>query len=141
MRTLVTILSILGTFVAPIQALVLLVVAFVALDTITGIYAVVKVKGRKHFRSGHLFNIVPKTLMYSSTILLSFMVDKFIFGGTLFGIKMLLAKVSSALWVYVESKSIDENSQKLGNRPVWDILKELMGKAKSAKKDINDLCQ
>ncbi len=139
MKTLITILSIFATFVAPIQALVLLVIAFVGLDTITGIYAVIKIKGRMHFRSGHLFNIVPKTLMYSSTILLTFMIDTFIFGGTLFGIKILLAKIASALWIYVESKSIDENSQKLGNRPIWDVMKEFIGKAKSAKKDINEI--
>jgi hypothetical protein len=140
MKTLISFLVIFLSFITPIKPLVLLVVGMVILDTITGVYAVLKLKGRKSFRSGVLFNIVPKTLLYSATILLSFFIDTFIFGSLLFGIQHLLSKSCSLLWVYVEVKSIDENSQKLGNRPFFDIVKEFFRKMKNIKKDINDVC-
>ncbi len=139
MKGLFGLLSIICTFLMPIKALVLMVMLFTLLDTITGIYAAIRIGGRKEFRSGKLWNLVPKVFMYSVTILLSFLVDSFVLGGTTLGIKFLISKACSVLWTYVEVKSIDENSQKLGNRPFLDVVKELLRKAASLKKDINKI--
>jgi hypothetical protein len=38
-------------------------------------------------------------------------------------------------------KSIDETSQKLGNRPFVFVLKDIIEKAKSFKKDINEITE
>lgn len=140
MKLLLTFLTTIGTFLLPIKMLVVLVVCMVLLDTSTGIYATIKVFGRKSFRSGILFNIVPKTLLYTSTIVLSFIVDKFILGGSLMGIQFLLSKACAVLWTYIEVKSVDENLQKLGHKPLIDTIKEFFAKLKMFKKDINEIC-
>jgi len=140
MKLLGTFLTTLITFLLPIKALVLLVIGMVLLDTITGVYVTIKTFGRKSFRSGFLFNIVPKTFLYTSTIVLSFMVDKFILGGSLMGISLLLSKACSVLWTYIEIKSIDENLQKLGHKPLLETVKEFFVKLKLIKKDINEIC-
>jgi len=139
MKLILTLLTTIFTFLLPIKALILSVILFVLLDTIIGVYAVIKIHGWKSFRSGKLFNIAPKTFLYCSTIVLSFLVDKFILGGSLMGIQYLLSKGISVLWIYIEVKSIDENSQKLGNRPFVDLIKELFIKLKGVKKDINEI--
>lgn len=137
MKTIITLLTIVGSFFTPIKALILLTILFVVADTIFGIYATVKLHGKDSFRSGKLFNIVIKTFFYSSTIVLSFLIDKFIFNGSINGISFLLSKAATLFWIYIESKSLDETSIKLGNRSVWVIAKEAILKYQSLKKDIN----
>lgn len=139
MKILTYLLTTIFTFLLPIKALILMVIGFVILDTLMGVYVTIKKEGRKSFRSGKLWNIVPKTFLYSSTIILSFLVDKFVLGGSLMGISYLLSKSISVLWTYIEIKSIDENSQKLGNRPFLDLVKELFIKLKMIKNDINQI--
>jgi hypothetical protein len=41
--------------------------------------------------------------------------------------------------LYIEIKSIDETSQKLGNKSFYFIIKSIISKAKDLKKDINEL--
>jgi len=133
-----TLLTIIISFLAPIQGLLLLMIAFVFFDTITGIYASVKLKGQESFRSGILFNIVPKIFMYLSTIILAYGVDILII-NEIFGMKYILAKILSIIFIYTEIKSIDENSMKLGNRSFWTVLKEIITRLRYLKKDINGL--
>lgn len=133
-----TLLTIIISFLAPIQGLLLLMIAFVLVDTITGIYTSVKLKGKESFRSGILFNIVPKIFMYLSTIILAYGVDVLII-NEIFGMKYILAKILSIIFIYTEIKSIDENSMKLGNRSFWTVLKEIIRRLTNIKKDINKL--
>ena len=77
--------------------------------------------------------------MYMSCILMSFLVDKYLLEGETYEIKLLMTKLVTALFVYIEAKSIDETSQKLGNKPFIDIIKSLFEKLKGLKKDLNEL--
>jgi hypothetical protein len=43
------------------------------------------------------------------------------------------------IWVYTELKSIDENSQKLGNKPFLDNARDVFKIIKNFKKDINNI--
>lgn len=70
---------------------------------------------------------------------MAFLIDTHICEGSLFSIPNIISKTLTFVWVYIEIKSIDETSVKLGNRSFWVILKELIGKTKDLKKDINDL--
>lgn len=133
-----TLLTIIISFLAPIQGLLLLMMGFVLFDTITGVYTSVKLKGKESFRSGILFNIVPKLFMYLSTIILAYGVDLLII-NEIFGMKYILAKILSIIFIYTEIKSIDENSMKLGNRSFWTVLKEIIRRLTNIKKDINKL--
>jgi hypothetical protein len=57
----------------------------------------------------------------------------------MFGIELLFSKVIAILWIYIEVKSIDETSIKLGNKPLLTIIKEMINVFKSLKKDIGSL--
>ena len=127
------------TFLTPIKGLILLIMLFVAFDTVIGIYASIK-SGYK-FRSSRLFNLAVKTFFYAGSIVLAFLIDKSVLIGPTFGIQFLSAKIATMIWVYIEVKSIDEKSQMLGNRPIWVILKEFVKKAKSLKDDIKNIVQ
>ena len=74
-----------------------------------------------------------------STILLAFLIDSHILEGKIFDVTNGISKTITFVWLYIEVKSIDETSQKLGNKPLWLILKELISKTKDLKKDINDI--
>jgi len=68
------------------------------------------------------------------------MIDKHIFEGSILGIKLLLTKIATLLWCYIEIKSLDETSMKFfGNKSVWVLLKELFAKGKEIKKDLGDI--
>lgn len=114
-------------------------ILFIVSDTIFGIYASIQLKGVEAFKSHKLFNVVIKSFFYLTTIILAFLVDKFILAGSIFGIAFLLSKTITAFWIYIEIKSIDENSMKLGNKSFWVLLKEMIGKLKGIKKDLNEL--
>jgi hypothetical protein len=123
----------------PIQGLLVLTFLMLLIDTIYAVYCVVKIKGLKSFKSALLRKgISAKVFLYMGSIIIMFSIDTMIFGGVLFGIKMLLAKSISMIWVYTELKSIDENSQTSGNRPFLSIAKEALGFFKAMKKEVED---
>ena len=124
------------TFVAPIKGMVLLVIMAISIDTIFGIYNAIRVK---QYQSDKLFNVVVKTFFYSFSILFAFIVSKEIFEGELFGINYFSVKLVTAFWIYIEMKSIDETSQKLGNKPFVEVIRSLVKRAKEFKKDLNEL--
>lgn len=124
------------TFLAPIKGMVLLVIMAISIDTIFGIYYAIK---NKDYQSDKLFNVVVKTFFYSFSVLFAFIVSKVIFDSELFGIKYLSVKLVTAFWIYIEMKSIDETSQKLGNKSFVEVIRSLMKRAKEFKKDLNEL--
>lgn len=127
------------TVLTPIHGMVMLIFLFVLLDTITGIYVVVKKEGWTKFNSHKLFNIVPKLFLYTITIIMSFAIDEIIFKNGIMDIKDVFAKTITMVWIYIEVKSINENSQKLGNKSFWLIIKDILFKIKDIKKNINDI--
>lgn len=139
MKTLSLFLLSILTLLTPVKMLILIITLFVSIDTIYGLYFTIKKMGLKSFKSNYLFNIVIKTFFYAGSIVVLFLIDKFIFGGSLFGIEFLLSKAVTILWCYIETKSIDETSMKMGNRSIWVIAKEAIGKYKDIKKDITGL--
>jgi hypothetical protein len=129
------------TVIAPAKAFVVTISLFVLADTALAIYWTVSTKGWQSFKSSKLFNIVVKSFFYMSAILLAFLVDTFIFEGSLLGIKLLLTKGITLMFCWIELKSIDETSMKLGNKSIWVHFKELIGKSKDIKKDLNDVIE
>ena len=126
-------------FLTPIKGLICLISFAVGFDTVFAIYVAIKQKGIGAFRSTKLFNIVVKTFFYMSTILFAYLIDTYIFDKKLFDIPLLVSKIITFVWLYIEIKSIDETSMKLGNRSLWVIFKDLISKAKDLKKDINEI--
>jgi hypothetical protein len=111
----------------------------VMFDTAFGIYVSVKLNGLKSFKSHKFFNVVVKLFFYLSSIIMTFLLNKYILGISIFGIDYLLAKTVTSLWCYIEIKSLDESSMKLGNKSFWVLLKEMISKGKELKKDLNEL--
>lgn len=141
MKTISYLLSLLAIFLTPTTGLIITMIVFIMADTLFGIYASIKMDGMKSFKSTKLFNVVIKTFFYCSTIIMAFTLDKYIFDGSVAGIAFLLSKLMTGLWVYIEIKSIDETSMKIGNRSFWVILREMVNKLKSLKKDLNEVGQ
>jgi hypothetical protein len=127
------------TVLAPIKAFIIIISLFVVADTTLAIYTTIKLNGMVSFRSNKLFNVVIKTVFYMGGILLAFLLDTFIFGGVIMGISLLLAKGVTLLFSYIELKSLDETSMKLGNKSFWILLKELFAKGKELKADLGDI--
>ena len=139
-KTLTAIITTFFIFITPILGLLALISFAVGFDTIFAIYVSIKQKGISSYKSTKLFNIVVvKTFFYMGSIIFAFMIDKYMLDGKIFDITYLISKVLTFVWLYIEVKSIDETSMKLGNRSLWVIVKEIIKKGKDLKKDINEI--
>jgi hypothetical protein len=128
------------SFLSPIYGIIFLLSLAVMTDTVFAIYATIKLNGIKSFQSNKLFNLAIKTFFYMGSLLLAFTIDTFIVSSnTMFGIELLFSKVIAILWIYIEVKSIDETSIKLGNKPLLTIIKEMINVFKSLKKDMGNI--
>ncbi|WP_290838472.1 phage holin family protein [Flavobacterium sp.] len=133
--------GIVTAFLAPIKGLIILMVLFVTLDTFAGIFVMFRKEGWTGFRSHKLFNLVIKSFFYLMTIIMAYFADVHLLNGSFMDIKLFLSKSICVVWCYVEMKSIDEKSQKLGNKSIWTIIQELIGKLKGIKKDLNEITE
>ena len=135
-----TFLLTIATFLTPIKGLLISTGMAVILDTRFAIYTTIKLNGWASYQSTKLFNIVVKTFFYLGSIVLAYFIDTHIIEkNTLFGINLLMSKSVTIFWLYIELKSIDETSQKLGNKPFLDIINGIVKWLKSLKKDINEI--
>lgn len=133
--TLISLLAVL----APIKAFIIIISLFVIADTILALYMTITLNGIKSFRSNKLFNLVIKSFFYMGAIVLAFVIDTFIFDGSILSVKLLITKAITLMFCYIELKSIDETSMKLGNKSIWVHLKDLFNKGKELKKDLGDI--
>lgn len=133
-----TLLSIL-TFLSPVTGLIIIMIGFILLDTAAGIYVSVKLGGWKSFQSDKLFNLSVKSFFYCFSIILTYLIDMFIFGGKLQGVDFLLSKLMTVAWVFIEIKSLDEKSIKIGNKPFIVIIRNFIKYIKEFKKNINEI--
>jgi hypothetical protein len=128
------------SFLSPIYGIISLLSMAVIADTIFAIYATIKTNGINSFQSNKLFNLAIKTFFYMGSLLLAFTIDTVIVSSnTMFGIDLLFSKAVAVLWIYIEVKSIDETSIKLGNKPLLTLIKEIIGVFTRLKKDMTGL--
>ncbi|RAK21611.1 holin family protein [Flavobacterium aquaticum] len=128
------------TFLSPIKGFLIIISLAVGFDTLFAIYTTIKLNGWKSYQSTKLFNIVVKTFFYMGTIVFAYLIDYFMIEKNLiWGIPNLITKITTMLWIYIEMKSWDETSQKLGNPPFLTIVNNIIKKAKTFKKDLNEL--
>lgn len=142
MKTIITLFGTIGTFLIPIKGLIILLICFITFDTLMAIYVSIKMKGWKSFRSALLRKgMTSKVFLYLGTVVIAFLADQFIMGGSTFGIQHLLSKGLTSVWAYAEIKSCDENSMKLGNRSFFVILKEFFQKMTGYKEEIKKIIE
>lgn len=131
--------GIIGTFLAPISGIIYTLLFFTLMDTMFGIYRVVKMEGVKGLKSTKLFNVVVKLFFYLGATIGMFFIDKFILNDTkIMNIEFILTKAMAVSFIYIEVKSMDETSVKLGNRSIWVVFSEMIRKFKKIKKDIKN---
>jgi hypothetical protein len=131
--------GIIGTFLAPISGIIYTLLFFTLLDTVFGIYRVIRMEGIKGLKSTKLFNVVVKLFFYLGATIGMFFIDKFILNGTkIMNIEFILTKAMAVSFIYIEVKSMDETSVKLGNRSIWIVFAEMIRKFKQIKKDIKN---
>ena len=130
------------SFLVPIQSILLLLIGFVTIDTIMAIYVSVKTRGWNSFRSALLRKgMTAKVFLYLGTVILAYGIDLTMFGGTLFGIKLLLSKGLAGVWISAEVKSLDENSMKLGNRSFYTLVKDFFKRITGFKDEIKKITE
>ena len=138
MKTLSALTIAITLFLMPISGLLFTMLAFVVLDTIIVIYVSVKLKGWSSFKSTKFFNLVVKSFFYLASIIMAYFLDKYMLEGSFMGVKLVLSKAMTAVWIFNEINSCDENSMKLGNKSVWVLSRNLITKLKTLKKDLNE---
>jgi hypothetical protein len=127
-------------FFAPIQGLLIAVGIGIILDTFTGIFKSIKLNGWVSVRSRKLSNIISKMLLYEVTIILLYVIDKFLLNEFVlqhFTIKFMFTKLVAILLIFIELVSIKENIESALKIDIWKMLKNLLNRAKEVKEDID----
>jgi Bacteriophage holin family len=129
-------------FFAPIQGLLIAVAFGILLDTFTGIFKSVKLNGWCSIRSRRLSHIISKMLLYQTTILLLYVIDKFLLNEFVklhFTIDFMFTKLVAILLIFIELVSIKENVEEALKIDIWKMLKNLLNRAKEVKDDIDEI--
>lgn len=127
-------------FFTPITGLVITVGLIVLLDTFTGIFRSVKLRGWSSIRSRILSNIISKMLLYEICIVLLFPIDKFLLNDlllNLISVQYFATKLVCIVIILIEGTSIKENIEEALNIKIWKIVKNAIRRAKEVKGDID----
>lgn len=126
----------------PIYGILIAVAMAIILDTFTGIFKSVKLRGWKSIRSRNLSNIVSKMLLYEVCIVFLFLIDKYLlneFVQHAFGFEFMFTKICAIVLIFIELVSIKENVEESFNIDIWALLKQLLNRAKEVRSDINQI--
>jgi len=126
----------------PIYGLLIAVGAAIVLDTFTGIFKSVKLRGWSSVRSRILSNIISKMALYEICILFLFVIDKFVLNEFIvkwFGFDFMFTKICAILLIFIELVSIKENIEETFNVDIWKLLKKAFLRAKEIKTNVNDI--
>ncbi len=133
-------LGILSAFLMPISGLLFLVGFVIVLDTITGVWK--SYKNKVKITSRGLSAIISKMLLYEVTVIMFYMIDKFILNSIIlqfFSVELLLTKVLALILVSIEVMSINENYKAVKGLDLWQAMKNLFARAKDIKKEVNEI--
>jgi hypothetical protein len=127
-------------FFTPITGLLITVGLIVMLDTFTGVFRSVKLKGWGSIRSRILSNIISKLLLYEICIVLLFPIDKFLLNDLLIhliSVQYFATKFVCVVIILIEGTSIKENIEEALNIKIWKIVKNAIRRAKEVKEDVD----
>ena len=137
---LLTLISICFAFFLPISGILIMIGVLISIDTITGIWKAKKL-GEK-ISSRKLSSIISKLALYEITVIMFFLIDKFILNEiilTFFSVEFMLTKVVALVLASIEVMSINENYKIVKGIDLWQSMKLLFARAKDIKDDINKL--
>jgi hypothetical protein len=133
-------LSVIAAFLMPISGLLFLIGFSIMIDTITGNW-----KSKKHgvkLESRALAAIISKMLLYEITVILFFLIDKFILNDIMlqfFSVPLMLTKIMALILVSIEVMSINENYKAVKGLDLWQAMKNLFARAKDVKKEVDGI--
>lgn len=133
-------LAMLWTFFLPVSGLFMLVGFCIGLDTTTGIWKAYKLKEK--ISSRKLSGIISKMMLYEVTIILFFLIDKFILNAIMlkfFSVPLMLTKIVALILISIELMSINENVIAVKGLNLWEAMRALFARAKIIKTDIDGL--
>jgi hypothetical protein len=137
---LLTLISICFAFFLPISGILIMIGVLISIDTITGIWKANKL-GEK-ITSRKLSSIISKLALYEITVIMFFLIDKFILNEiilTFFSVPFMLTKVVALVLSSIEVMSINENYKIVKGIDLWQSMKLLFARAKDIKEDLNKL--
>jgi hypothetical protein len=133
-------LGVISAFLMPISGLLFLVGFVIVLDTITGVWK--SYKNKVKITSRGLSAIISKMLLYEVTVIMFYMIDKFILNSIVlqfFSVELLLTKVLALILVSIEVMSINENYKAVKGLDLWQAMKNLFARAKDIKKEVDEI--
>ena len=139
-QELLTIISICFAFFLPISGILLMIGVLISIDTITGIWKAKKLGDK--ITSRKLSSIISKLALYEVTVIMFFLIDKFILNDiilTFFSVPFMLTKVTALVLASIEVMSINENYKIVKGIDLWQSMKLLFARAKDIKDDINKI--
>lgn len=126
------------SFFAPVSGLLISVGVAIGLDTITGFMKIYKT-GEK-FSSKKFSNITSKFVLYQASVLLIFVVDKFLLGEFFkiwFQIDFFFTKIVAIILIFIEASSIKENFETIYTINIFNKIKEFLKRSKELKDEIS----
>ncbi len=137
---LLTLISICFAFFLPISGILIMIGVLICIDTITGIWKAKKI-GEK-ITSRKLSAIISKLALYEITVIMFFLIDKFILNDimlTFFSVPFMLTKIVALVLSSIEVMSINESIKQVKGVDLWQSGKELFARAKEIKEDLNKI--
>jgi hypothetical protein len=112
----------------------------IVIDTITGIWKAKKLGDK--ITSRKLSSIISKLGLYELTVIMFFLIDKFILNDIIlqfFSVPLMLTKIVALVLASIEVMSINENYKIVKGIDLWQSMKLLFARAKDIKEDLNKL--
>lgn len=129
-----------GSFFLPIQPLLLLIGIFICFDTILGVWAAHK-NGEK-ITSRKLAGIIPKMVLYQSSVLLGYVLDYYLiseFTLLIISISYLMTKLIAMTLIFIEVLSINENFESITGKNLFKAFRHMLTRTKNIKDDVDKL--
>lgn len=131
--------AIIVAFLMPIIPLIIVVGVFIFADTAFGIWRAVKTK--QSITSKRLSNIVSKMVLYQSSIILFFIMEKYMLCdivGYFISIPWFITKLIACTLCSIELKSIDESFRIVLGVSLWEKFKLMLKRTSEMKTEIKD---
>lgn len=126
-------------FFAPICNIVLLLIGLILVDTATGLWKCKKLG--IPITSKGLSAFISKIFLYCGGVLMVYGVDKLLVNDLMllfFSVELLITKVISMIFAFVELISINENWKAVKGFDLWERAKDLSKRAKEIKREVRD---
>ena len=139
-KEILTLTSIIFAFFLPISGILIMIGVLIAIDTITGIWKANKLKEK--ISSRKLSSIISKLALYEITVIMFFLIDKFILNEiilTFFSVPFMLTKIVALVLASIEVMSINENYKVVKGIDLWQSMKLLFARAKDINDDIKKI--